>query len=182
MRKTVAIIIALFAIGHSYAAVAADGIECVAADLTQDTMEQMGAADATQYTENPVIAEPGRVDEFNSILAACAKQWGWSDVATQLVSDYSKGYLGTRYAFNILSSKKAFAIEPFYNFIEQMDDAEVQTALTKQIFAEQRKTAFIALVVGAMGETATQDDVTLFHGFLMAQLKKDNAEKRLKAM
>jgi hypothetical protein len=182
MKKVWILAAATLGLINAGAAAAADGIECVAADLTQGTMEGLGAAMATQFAENPIGADQDQVDEFASIVAACAGEWGWSQEAKDSVAEYSLAYLGTRYAYNTLQAKKAFAIEPFYEFVGQLSEAEIKTALTTQVFGDQRQTAFIKVVVDALGDAVTQDDVILFHGFLMAQLKMGDAETRLKTM
>lgn len=163
-------------------AVAADAIECVAADLSQDTMADLGAAAITKYTKKQVMPGQTSIDEFKHILSACAADWNWSDAATTAVSDYSLSYLATHFAYNSLQNTRQFPIEPFYTFVGQLNDAEIQKTLTTQKLSNQRQKAFTKLVSIALGKSATKAEKALFQSFLMAELEKNLWEKRLKTL
>ncbi len=163
-------------------AMAADGIGCVTTDLSQDTMADLGASAITKYTKKQVMPGQTSIDEFKHILSACAKQWSWSNAATTAVSDYSLSYLATHFAYNSLQNTRQFPIDPFYTFVGQLNDAEIQKTLTTQKLSNQRQKAFTNLVSTALGKSATKADKALFQSFLMAELEKNLWEKRLKAM
>ena len=172
----------LLACTYPQSAMAADGIDCVTTDLSQDTMANLGASAITKYTKKQVMPGQTSIDEFKHILSACAKQWSWSDAATTAVSDYSLSYLATHFAYNGLQNTRPFPIEPFYTFVGQLNDAEIQKTLTTQKLSNQRQKAFTNVVSTALGKSATKAEKALFQSFLMAELEKNLWEKRLKTL
>ncbi len=172
----------LLACTYPQSAMAADGIDCVSTDLSQDTMASLGASAITKYTKKQVMPGQTSIDEFKHILSACAKQWSWNDAATTAVSDYSLSYLATHFAYNGLQNTRPFPIEPFYTFVGQLNDAEIQKILTTQKLSNQRQKAFTNLVSTALGKSATKAERALFQSFLMAELEKNLWEKRLKTL
>jgi hypothetical protein len=72
--------------------------------------------------------------------------------------------------------------EPFYTFVGQLNDAEIQKTLTAQKLSNQRQKAFTNMVATALGKSASKVDKALFQSFLMAELEKNLWEKRLKTL
>jgi hypothetical protein len=182
LRKILILSGLLSACAYPHTAMAADAIDCVAADLSFGTMESLGASAITKYTKKQAMPDQASINEFKHILSACATQWQWNDTARDAASDYSLSFLATHFAYNSLQNKKPFSIEPFYTFVGQMNDAEVKATLTTQKLSKQRQKTFTKLVSNALGKSATAADRALFQSFLMAELEKNVWVKRFETL